>query len=157
MYDDYDDYLIDDINDQIDELQSEIEDADDMYRDEVSGIDEYWDRENQYIMDSDVYTDEEKQSIIDQHELERYTRKEAAKSRHESDLYYLDSEREQLENDLEQARLDREMEQTMRENERLSRQLAVNDRTYYPPQKKPSFISRALTAAAIYHFLKKLF
>ena len=29
--------------------------------------------------------------------------------------------------------------------------------SYQPPQKKPSFFTRALTAAAIYHFLKKLF
>ena len=163
-YDDYggdfDDSLDDDLMDydnQLDDLRYEMEDADDMYSRELSEIDEYWDRENQYIMSNDVYTAEEKRTIIEQHELERYSQKESARTKHEMDLDYFRMEREQIEDERQQAIEDREMEQMMREEERQSRQQAKRDYAYQPPQQKPSFISRALTSVAIYHFLKKLF
>ncbi len=170
MYDDYDDYdpYLDDLDDLdadvYNDFEFEAQMIEDSYESELSEVDEYWDRENEYIMNNDVYTDEEKRMIIEQHNSIRNSKKEEIQAQYEF-------EKDDLEWQKEQAEFDRQMEREDREFERLERELDRQERAneyleqsraasytpnYYKPER-PGFIKRTLTAAAIYHFLKKLF
>ena len=176
MYDDYDDsdvYLdeyddeLDMYDDEIDGYDDELRDLeddefmlDDSYESEIREIDEYWDRENEYIKSSGIYTDEEVQQILANHEEIRNSKKEEARANYEIDKELLSVDREQLQLDREMAesnrdavKLERDIAQTERESSRVANYSAYTN----PAPEKPSFVKRAFTAAAIYHFLKKLF
>ena len=114
MYDDdFDDYLLDDYNDQLDELEDQEQFAYDMYESEVNEIDEYWNRENEYIKNSGIYTDEEVQQILANHEEIRKSKKKEARERYEFERDSVRFEREQVEFDREMAESDREFNRMM--------------------------------------------
>lgn len=93
MYDDYDDmddYLDDDLEDDYmdDDLVFEEEMIEDNYQMQVDEIDEYWDRENEYIINSGIYTEEEVQQILEDHNSTREEKKAEAR-----EIYEMEKER----------------------------------------------------------------
>ena len=175
MYDDYDDdiYLdeyddeIDMYNDQIDEYNDDLRELEDdefmlqdSYESEIREIDEYWDRENEYIKSSGIYTDEEVQQILANHEEIRNSKKEEARTNYEMDKELLFHDRDQLLSDIEMAKSERDvvkLERDMAHSDRVASRVATYSAYSNPAPQKPSVVKRAFTAAAIYHFLKKLF
>jgi hypothetical protein len=163
MYDDYDDYdpYLDDLDDLdadvYNDFEFEAQMIEDSYESELSEVDEYWDRENEYIMNNDVYTDDEKRMIIEQHNSIRNSKKEEIQSQYEFEKDDLEWQKEQAAFDRQMEREDREFERLERENELLEQSKATSYSSNYYKPERPGFIKRTLTAAAIYHFLKKLF
>lgn len=175
MYDDYDDDIymdeyddkIDSYNDEIDGYNDDLRELDDdefflndSYESEIREIDEYWDRENEYIKSSGIYTDEEVQQILENHEEIRNSKKEEARANFERDKELLLDEREQLHSDIETAKSNRDtvkLERDMAQEERATSRVESYAAYSNPVPHKPSVVKRAFTAAAIYHFIKKLF
>ena len=154
MYDDdFDDYLLDDYNDQLDELEDQEQFAYDMYESEVNEIDEYWDRENEYIKNSGIYTDEEVQQILANHEEIRKSKKKEAREQYEFERDSVRFEREQVE-------FDREMAESDREFNRMMDEIEEPEPVYYqqpaPQYERPSLLKRAFAFAGAYYLFSKL-
>lgn len=166
MYDDYDDEL-DMYDDEIAGYDDELRDLeddefmlDDSYESEIREIDEYWDRENEYIKSSGIYTEEEVQQILENHEQIRNSKKEEIRANYEIDKELLRVDREQLQCDREMAESNRDavkLEKDIAHTDRVTSRIANYNAYTNPAPQKTSFVKRAFTAAAIYHFLKKLF
>ena len=155
MYDDdFDDYLLDDYNDQLDELEDQEQFAYDMYESEVNEIDEYWNRENEYIKNSGIYTDEEVQQILANHEEIRNSKKKEARERYEFERDSVRFEREQVE-------FDREMAESDREFNRMMDEMEEPEPVYYqqpaPQYERPSLLKRAFAFAGAYYLFEKIF
>ena len=154
MYDDdFDDYLLDDYNEQLNELEDQEQFAYDMYESEVTEIDEYWNRENEYIKNSGIYTDEEVQQILANHEEIRKSKKKEARERYEFERDSVRFEREQVEFDREMAESDWEFNMMMDEMEEP-------EPVYYqqaaPQYERPSLLKRAFAFAGAYYLFSKL-
>ena len=144
MYDDYNDDDLDFLEDELDSYDSEIEGyndnlsqvADDEimlsgeYESKIHEIDEYWDRENQYIMNSGIYTKEEVQQILANHEEIRKSKKKDAAKEYLDGLAMIRGERSQIKFDKEMAEYDRECVKDDIEYEHMVRDIPVEDRTY---------------------------
>ena len=154
MYDDdFDDYLLDDYNDQLDELEDQEQFAYDMYESEVNEIDEYWNRENEYIKNSGIYTDEEVQQILANHEEIRKSKKKEARERYEFERDSVRFEREQVEFDREMAESDREFNRMMDEMEEPEPVYYQQPASQY---ERPSLLKRAFDFAGAYYLFSKL-
>ena len=162
MYDDdFDDYLLDDYNDQLDELEDQEQFAYDMYESEVNEIDEYWNRENEYIKNSGIYTDEEVQQILANHEEIRKSKKKEARERYEIERDSVRFEREQVEFDREMAESDREFNRMMDEMEEPEPVYYQQPEPVYyqqpaPQYERPSLLKRAFAFAGAYYLFSKL-
>ena len=144
MYDDYNDDDLDFLEDELDSYDSEIEGyndnlsqvADDEimlsgeYESKIHEIDEYWDRENQYIMNSGIYTKEEVQQILANHEEIRKSKKKDVAKEYLDGLAMIRGERSQIKFDKEMAEYDRECVKDDIEYEHMVRDIPVEDRTY---------------------------
>lgn len=134
MYDDYDDYL--------DELDDEL----DSYEDEIDGYDDELSR----LEDEESFLDAMYGIQTDKDDKTEYEIRKA----------YLRGEKDHI-------RFMRDMAKSDRDNVRYEREIARHERELQPertnmayeyhPAQEPSFIKRAITTAAIYHFFRKLF
>ena len=172
MYDDYDDMddYLDDLDDDLeddymdDDFDFEEEMIEDNYQMQVNEIDEYWDRENEYIINSGIYTEEEVQQILEDHNSTREEKKAEAREIYELEKERLAWDKEEAENERRMRREEREYEREQEREERAYEQRlriqaeddASNDYISNQLRRKPSFVRRAFTWAAAYHFMKKL-
>ena len=144
MYDNYNDDYLDFLDDELDSYDSEINGynddlsqmADDEiflsneYESKIHEIDEYWDRENQYIMNSGIYTKEEVQQILANHEEIRRNKKKDAAKEYLDGLAMIRGESSQILFDKEMAEYDRECVKDEMEYEQLARDIPKEDTTY---------------------------
>ncbi|MCR4582166.1 MAG: hypothetical protein K5764_01235 [Prevotella sp.] len=146
--DEPDDYTgeIDEYDVQLDSLADDECLLDDRFESQMREIDEYWDRENQYIVDSGVYTKKEVKQILADHEVVRESKKEDVRAVYEREKEHLSDAREQL-------LFEREMAM-QRSNVYWN---GCSDSHTHAAQQRPSFIQQAITATAVYHFLKRIF
>lgn len=119
-----------------------------MYEMESQEIDEYWDREDDFVRESGIYTKEEIEQILDDHNEMRRSQQEDARDEFEMEMDSLQFDRDQLEFDREMAEMERDI---------ILRERAPQMYSYPNPPRKSSFVKNTITAAAIFHFLKKLF
>ena len=153
MYDDYDDYddFLDDYNYQLEELEQQEEDAFDIYESQVDQIDEYWDRENEYIINSGIYTNEEVQQILANHGEIRKTKKKEAREMYEFEKETIRFDREQVEFNRQMAESDREIDRILKQAEPVYSHQPV------PQYERPSLLERAFAFAGAYYFFEKIF
>ena len=113
----YDDYELDSLMEEVDNLLYNEEDEKMIFEQRVNEINEYWDRENEYIKSSGIYTEEEVQQILENHNRIRNEKIAEARKGYEEEIDWIRQQKQE-------AADDRRMEREEREYER---QLAIQD------------------------------
>ena len=122
---------IEDYNDNLDLLDDDVFFLKESYESKINEIDAYWDRENQYIIDSGIYTKDEVQQIIAHHEEIRRSQKEEAQNEYRVDKALLSDEREQIMFDKEMAEFNRDCVKDEIEYEQIVRGVARDNTNYH--------------------------